>query len=158
MKYFSYYDYKKGALFFFLTLVFFLLFQSCEKECPDGFFGKDCEERISDQFTGSYEGYVNCGFQNEFASIEIYRKQGPFDVMLDFTSTPDFILEARVANDSIFIPDQWLGIPQGNDTAYFIIFESKGVLNGDTLRFPLTLLAAGISDPQKITCEYEVIK
>jgi hypothetical protein len=146
-----------SALFLLLS-VFTGVFFSCTKECPEGFSGKDCEVRVSDAFLGSYEGYVNCGLTDQFTAVDIYRATGPFDIRVDFVSTPDFILEASVHDDSIYFPDQWLGVPQGQDTVYYIIFESTGVLNADTLDFDISILYPGQSDPEKIVCTYSIIK
>lgn len=135
-----------------------IFFASCEKDCPDGFSGKDCEVRQSDTFLGTYEGFVNCGLINEYTKIDIFRKNGPFDVSVDFVLTPEFILNASVFQDSIRFPQQVLGIPEGTDTLYYIIFESTGLLKGDTLDFPLIILFPGNPDQEKITCQYHLVK
>jgi len=135
-----------------------LLFMSCEKDCPAGYSGRDCEVRESDAFLGLYKGYINCGAGNEFTEIEIQRKQGPYEVEVNFISTPDFILDARVDGDSIHFPDQWLDIAQGNEIYYYIIFRSSGVLRDDSLHFPVILLYPGIPDAEKVHCQYHVGK
>jgi len=144
----------------FIGLLFFLIgiVSSCTEDCPDGYFGKDCAERESDKFEGIYEGWANCGLNNEYSEIEIKRDEGPFDVIIDITTTPDFIFEASVSDDSIFLREQILELDQGNEKSYYFIFESAGIFNNDTLKFDLIILPAGISNPQKITCKYQVVK
>lgn len=143
-----------------LALAFFLLFSACEKECPDGFSGVDCEVRASDSFTGSYEGRQNCGFTDQFIELEILRQQGPFAVWVNFIETPDFILDAYVHEDTLFFPKQWIATPQnnGSDTIYSILDDSFGLLLSDTLRFQLRFLYPDFSNQHWISCSYEVIK
>ena len=140
-----------------LLSVLFLL-NACEEDCPEGYSGKDCLVRASDTFIGTYQGSVNCGAGNQYASLELSPAIGPFEVRIGLLEDPGFLLKAHVYGDSLFITDQAVEIRNGNQTDYYFIFASGGRLTGDTLQFPLILLAAGIPDPEKVSCLYQVIK
>ena len=143
---------------FLILVAGVFLVSSCGEDCPEGYSGKDCALRASDAFLGSYEGKVDCGAGNQFASLEIMRDIGPFGIRIDIPGDPGFLLSATVLGDSLVIPDQALEIPDGPDTQFYFIFESKGRLFADTLEFPLIILPAGVTDPEKVVCRYEVMK
>lgn len=140
-----------------LTCVVLILF-ACGEDCPDGFSGEDCAVRESDKFVAAYEGFVDCGPGNEYVTLDIFRKTGPFDVTLQLAYPPDFTFDAMVRGDTLTIPEQVVRVANGTDTSYYILFDSMGRLQGDTLSFQLILLFPGIPEQQKVYCQYEVIK
>jgi hypothetical protein len=142
----------------FLILGAFGLMNACTEDCPDGYSGEDCEIRESDPFIATYEGFVNCGPQNEYTTLDIYRESGPFEVSMVLVYPPDFTIRARVKGDTLVISEQVVPVAYTTDTSYYILFDSEGYLHGDTLDFSLVLINPGIPDQQKITCVYEVLK
>lgn len=141
-----------------LLAIMFMVPSSCTKDCPDGYSGEDCEKRESDPFVASYEGFVNCGPANDYTTLDIYRESGPFDVTMNLVYPPDFSIQATVHEDTLIIPQQIVATEYNQDTSYYILFDSQGYLQGDTLSFSLILLFPGIPDQERITCHYEVLK
>lgn len=135
-----------------------LFLTGCKKDCPDGFSGEDCEVRESEHFLGSYEGFVNCGFIDEYTTLDILGDTGPFAIKMEMAYPPDFKFSASVREDTLIIPEQVVAVPNGQDSSYYILFDSKGIISSDTLDFELILLFPGIPEQEKVICSYHVLK
>ena len=131
---------------------------SCRQDCPDGYSGEDCEIAASDKFIGVYEGTINCGFVDQYTTMEIEKNIGAFDIWVYMTEPSEFVLTASVLEDTLFIKDQTVGVPIINDTLYYNFIESKGLLTNDTLHFPISFVIDDPVDPTTITCALKLIK
>ena len=141
----------------FLFIITILLLLSCTEECPEGYSGKDCATRVSDAIVGLYEGSENCGFVDEYAEVEIIRDNGPYAIFVNFSTFDGFTVNATVTEDSIFIQPKLLEYDQGGNTYYYFVDESKGSYSGDSLELDLIIVPA-VSNPEKITCHYSLVK
>jgi hypothetical protein len=135
-----------------------VLFSACGEDCPDGYSGEDCLIRESDRFVATWEGFVDCGPGNEYTTLDILRETGPFRVTMQFPDPPDFSVQAHVGGDTLHIPEQIVAVPGDPDTTYYIIFNSLGILRGDTLDFDLILLFPGLPEQEKVYCRYALLK
>jgi hypothetical protein len=149
---------QKIFIICFTVSAVFLTFTSCKLECPDGYSGEDCELAESDQFIGVYEGLVNCGFVDQYTTVEIEKRIGPFDIMLFMTDPSEFVLNAHIDQDTIFIEEQSVAIPVIEDTLYYNLLPSRGLISNDTLEFHVKILTDSEPNPSAITCAFRLVK
>ena len=148
---------KTLTICFFIAAVLFTT-SSCKLECPDGYSGEDCELAESDQFIGIYEGTVNCGFVDQYTTVEIEKNIGPFEISVYMTDPSEFVIDASVVQDTIFIMEQQIAVPIIDDTLYYYFQPSRGLISHDTLVFPIIILTETGPNPSTITCEFMLIK
>lgn len=139
------------------------IWMSCEEPCPDGYFGENCEEKEYDKFLSEFTGTVNCGAGSQLTALKIIPEpqHPPFNVLIDLeesSSLSGFTLKARVLKDTLYVDDQMLKIPAGNDTTRFSFYASRGVLTNDTTLTLKLILSTDLNPGLKINCNYTLVK